>query len=499
MSVKDYIEKFKEHHFEFKHLTVLFIVLLCVQLVVSFINKASITNFLNKTQDWYQEDSAEKLANLTSTSLELIIESIAPNKIISTEEQSRLIQSFNIIFSQQMLQHNIEEICILVTKGESIYAIDEGSVLFDYFYKDSINTDEKKLFHNNAVNLYQDVRDELKRQEQIKTITYSDQVFHVFVPFVIRGEYVGAVYVKDKPNFSLITDQIISNYDETTIIYVSLILLGFIAMYFISSYTVKERNEAQQRLFEEHEENLKKQITFDKELTFTKRIYHAHHKAEKVMGFIKEDLRKLNRPDRMNEAKINDINNRMIKYSNFISRVIYDMKWYDPPLQTVRSSIYNTNLNDVLEFLVNNIFKRVSNIADSYSFNLKFDKNLPKVHINEFVVWEMFEPLIQNSIDHGGKDSLIITITTEYNENDGSSTITISDNGVGINEELLKVNEEGLKNIFLENVTTKHTELKKGGYGCYIAYQISKRCGWNLDAVNNPGGGCSFVIIIKHN
>lgn len=499
MNIKDYIEKFKEHHFEFKHLTVLFIVLLCVQLVVSFINKASITNFLNKTQDWYQEDSAEKLANLTSTSLELIIESIAPDKVISNEEQSRLIQSFNIIFSQQMLQHNIEEICILVTKGESIYAIDEGSVLFDFFFKDSIATKTYIVYHENAVGLYRKVRNELKREEQIKTITYSDQVFHVFVPFVIRGEYVGAVYLKDKPNFSLITDQIISNYDETTIIYVSLILLGFIAMYFISSYTVKERNEAQQKLFEEHEENLKKQITFNKELTFTKRIYHAHHKAEKVMGFIKEDLKKLNKPEKIDTVKANEIHNRVIKYSNFISRVIYDMKWYDPPVQTVRSSIYHTNLNDLLEFIVNNIFKRVANIADSYSFDLKFDSALPKVHINEFVIWELFEPLIQNSIEHGGKDSLVITITTEFDPNNNSSKITFCDNGIGISEELLNVNEDGIKSIFLENVTTKNTQLKKGGYGCYIAYQIAKRCGWSLDVKNNSGGGCSFIIFIKHN
>ena len=111
----------------------------------------------------------------------------------------------------------------------------------------------------------------------------------------------------------------------------------------------------------------------------------------------------------------------------------------------------------------------------------------------------MLEPLIQNSIDHGGKNSLVITIATKYNKEDSSSTITISDNGVGINKELLKVNDEGIKSIFLENVTTKNTELKKGGYGCYIAYQISKRCGWSLDAENNTGGGCSFVIFIKHN
>ena len=36
---------------------------------------------------------------------------------------------------------------------------------------------------------------------------------------------------------------------------------------------------------------LTKQITYEKELIFTKRIYHTHHKAEKIMGFIKEDLR----------------------------------------------------------------------------------------------------------------------------------------------------------------------------------------------------------------
>ena len=76
MSKKNVIEKFKEYHFEFKHLTVLFVVLFLFQLVISFINKASIRDFLSNTQEWYQQDSAEKLANLTTTSLELIVKQV---------------------------------------------------------------------------------------------------------------------------------------------------------------------------------------------------------------------------------------------------------------------------------------------------------------------------------------------------------------------------------------------------------------------------------------
>ena len=106
----------------------------------------------------------------------------------------------------------------------------------------------------------------------------------------MRGEYIGAVYMKNTPDFSFISNQVISNYDETSVIYLSLILLGLLAMYFISSYTVKERDDTQKMLFDEHETNLKKQINYEKELIFTKRIYHTHHKAEKIMGFIKEDL-----------------------------------------------------------------------------------------------------------------------------------------------------------------------------------------------------------------
>ena len=491
MAQKKILDRFREYHFEFKHLTVLFIVIFAFQLIISIVNKVSITNFLSSTQEWYQKDSAERLANLTTTSIELLLETINTQKVLTEEESKRITQSFDIIFSQQILQHNIEALCILVNKGDSVIAIDEGKVLYSYLIKEDLSAQVTKKSYNKAIALYMPIKNQLESQEQIQTILTDKKSYNIFVPFVLRGEVIGALYMKNSPDFSFITDQIISGYDETSVIYLSLILLGLLAMYFISSYTVKERDEAQKLLFDEHEENLKKQINYQKELVFTKRIYHTHHKAEKIMGFIKEDLRQLA------SGNIDEVKYRVAKYSNFISRVIYDMKWYDPPIQTIRSQLFQTNLNEVISFLVQHIFLRIAKKTNAFNINLALDESLPTVPVNEFVVWEILEPLIQNSIDHGGEQNLQITIATMYDSAKKKSIISISDNGKGISPELLRMEEDGRKYLFHENISTKNSDVPTIGYGCYIAYEISKRCGWSLDVDNLPNAGCEFVISIK--
>jgi len=492
MQKRNLFDKIKEYHFEFKHVTVLFIILFAFQLIISFINKAAVKSFLSTTQEWYQKDSAEEIANLTATSLELVLESIDPKNGISDEQKNKVIQSFDIIFSQQQLKHNVEELYVLVRHGEEIFAIDDGKSFYNFVLSRSkVNqyNDDRKIA---VTEMYNKIENELRTNEQIKSILTNTKTFNIFVPFVLRGEYIGAVYMKNTPDFSFISNQVISNYDETSVIYLSLILLGLLAMYFISSYTVKERDATQKMLFDEHEFNLKKQINYEKELTFTKRIYHTHHKAEKIMGFIKEDLRVLS-PD-----NINDIKYRVSKYSNFISRVIYDMKWYDPPIQTIRSQIFQTNLNEVIKFIVENIFSRITTKSNTYEIKLETDPKLPAVPINEFVVWEILEPLIQNSIDHGGEKGIIISCKTKFDEAVKQSYIVIEDNGKGIDNELLKKNQIGIKNIFIENTTTKKSGLQNSGYGCYIAYEISKRCGWDIDAENLTIGGCRFTITINN-
>lgn len=473
--------------FQLRHLMVLFTVLILFQIIMTTTHKMSLQDLLDKTQDWYQKDSAEKLANLAATSLELLMETNYPVKISSPEQTRKTIQAFNIILSQQLLQNSVEDLCLIVPLGNELYAIDNGRDLYEFMNRNLKRGKGLSGRHRDALVKYMLLKDQLQKTEKILTIKEGKQTFHVFVPFVPKGEFLGALYMRNKPDFSFITYEMISSYEETAVIFVALILFGLLTMFFISTYTLRERDKAGQLLFEERAKNVAEKINHEKEALFTKRIYHTHHKAEKIMGFIKEDLRTLN------ENNIQDVKNKIVKYSNFVSRVIYDMKWYDPPLQTIRNPIFKTDLNGVIRFIIPNIFQRVTKELKSHQFVLDLDETLPPVPINEFVVWEVIEPLIQNSIEHSGVKDITITLATEYDENKKQGKIIISDNGVGVEENLLEIGEGGVKKIFQENTSTKSAH-PNSGYGCYLAYEISRRCNWKLDAVNNPAGGCRFIL-----
>lgn len=483
-------ESLRAYHFEIRHLTILLAVLIIFQLAVSFVHRRSIQEFLVDTQSWYQQDSAERLANLTTMSLEVLLESGSPKRPLGDSDRRTIVQNFNIIFSQQLLHQDVQELCLIVESTDSALAIDDGREFYSFAFENKTPVLRTTGAHARALQLYHDLRSEIRLTEQIRTVVENGQVFHTFVPFVPRGEYVGAIYMKNAPDFSFITRELISGYSQTTVTYLALILFGLMAMYYVSSYTVRERNKAQQLLFEEQKVHLAEQIRYQNELLFTKRIYHTHHKAEKIMGFIKEDLRDLT-AETMEAVKY-----RVTRYSNFIARVIYDMKWYDPPLQTIRSPIFSTNINEVIRFIVDNTFKRVVRSENELRFVLELDDRLPMLPLNEFVVWEVVEPIIQNSLDHAGGGNTEVIIHTFYDENTKTGTITVGDRGKGIEPWLLERSEDGTKKIFKENISTKNTGSQQhSGYGCYLAYEIAKqRCGWKMDAENLPGGGCQFTI-----
>ena len=485
--------KFSKYRFEIKHITIFFTVLIFFQIIMVFVQKASLNDFLSQTQNWYKRYSAERLAIITSTSMELLFENLFLEKSVSQLEASKIIYSFNVIFKQQLIQKAVDDICLLLIKDRRLYVIDSGQKLESYLKGTLAPYDENSNVHNKAVNLFLSVKEKMRSSEVIYSTVDNQETFNILVPFVPDGEYLGVMYLKITPDFSFLTEEISANFDKVSLVYSTLIFIGLIAIFFVSSQAVKERNEAQAKLFEEHKETLRHQIRFEKENLFTKRIYHTHHKAEKIMGFIKNDIRQL-KPENLEEVK-----ERVITYSNFISRIIYDMKWYDQEINTIINPMFNTDINKVIRFLLKFVFLRISSKNDMFRFEIDLDESLPAVHVNEFVVWEILEPLIQNSIDHGNKKHIRISITTKYDKNENISHVCISDNGVGIRKELLVTGEKGIKKIFLENETTKNYAGVNSGYGCYIAYQMAvERCGWELNAENLPDEGCAFTIKIKN-
>ncbi|MBU0475105.1 MAG: ATP-binding protein [Bacteroidetes bacterium] len=490
--LKNRIENnYHKYRLELRHITVLAFILISFQVILTLVQRSSFHELITETQHWYQRNSAERLANSNSTALELLIENMGTLETRSSADIQQIIQSFNIILTQQILEQNIEDVAIFVIQNGKIISIDEGIELFNFLEKQII-ADSSNSRHANGVALFKDNYTKINNEERIISFLRDASIFEVLVPLAPNGELIGAFYMKNIPDFSRITSELLTSYNQIAIIYVSLILLGLLTMYYISSYTMKERDIANQKLFDEQQKHLKEQIEHEKETLFTKRIYHTHHKAEKVMGFIKDDLRNLS------TENINETKQKVTKYANFVARAIYDMKWYDPPLQTIRNQLFNTDINEAIRFIVDNIFLRISSKIEKINFNLNLDPNIPRIKINEFVVWEIIEPLVQNSIDHAPDYSIIISITTKFLKETNETLILIEDDGKGILQSLLETNEIGLQKIFMENITTKKVVERSAGYGCYIAHQLAtKRCGWNLTS-ENLEKGCRFTIRMKN-
>jgi len=487
-----FFRKLKDIRFGWKHILVIFMTLVLFQVVVSRLQQNTLKDLLSDTMDWYKKNSAEQIGNLTTTSLELLLESdpLGVNQEAVNREKN-ITHALNSILKQPLMKRNVEEMCVILPYKNTFIAMDLGQALYGYFYKHEVSDTLINPAYDKAVAMYAGIHNSMLESELITSFQERQNIFYVYVPLAPYGEYSGAVYLKIHPDVSFISQQILTSFNRTVLIFSSLILTGLLVMFFLSTYTMRERDEARELLYREREEHLHEHIAQQKEHLFTKRIYHTHHKAEKIMGFINEDL------DNVDETNIKEIKYRMSKYANFISRVIYDMKWYNPPIQTIRNPVFKTNLNELLKFIIDNIFLRISYPVKNIKFNYNFDDSLPNISVNEFVIWEIIEPLIQNAIDHSDTDVIKITITTKYNPGKGISTLTIDDKGKGIPAQLLVVNESGVKNIFLENISTKE-EGENSGYGCYLAHEISKRCGWELDADNNENGGGRITLIIKH-
>jgi hypothetical protein len=431
---------------------------------------------------------------VTTTNAELLFEQQQRLRAQKVSTEINISHSMNVIFKQQLIHRSVDDICLILLKNHMIYIIDSGQKLSAFFNGTLVPYEGENIAqHHSGVQFFLSVRDEMRRSEKIISAVTFEKTFDVIVPFVPDGEYIGVLYMQITPDFSFLTSEIQSSFDRVSISFSALILVGLIAIFIVSSRAVRERNKVQEELFIEHEQNLERQIRLEKESLFTKRIYHIHHKAEKIMGFIKDDVRK------MKVRNLGELKKRVITYSNFISRIIYDMKWYDQDINTIVNPMFLTNINSVIEFIVKHVFLRLSSKNEMFEFKLDLDPSLPLIRVNEFIVWEILEPLIQNSIDHCGVSFVTIKIKTIFNRKEKISYIYISDNGKGIVPELLEPGSRGIKKLFLERETTKKHLESHSGYGCYIAHQLAVgKCGWQVDVENLPEGGCKFILIYKN-
>ena len=476
---------------DFRLLLLLLVLIIGAQLVLAFYSKNAFHSFLVNTQEWYQNFSAKRIANLTSTSLELLVETQLTQKQVEESQKNKLIKSFDIIFSQHIMEKNAEEICLFIYYKNKFIPVDDGQALFSIITDENLSNYNSDRY-NSAQKLFDSIRENLIQSEKIQVVVKNEKDFNIFVPFAPNGEFLGALYMKAIPNFNPISREFINSYNDVALIYILLVSGGLILIYIVFSYTLNEKEKAQETAYREHEKLVEERVEREKENTFTRRIYHAYHKAEKVIGFINLDL------EILKSQNVDEIKNRVRKYSNFIGRVIYDMKYYDPPIHSIINPIFQTDINEVCKFIIDNLFLRIYKTSQMFTFKYDFDPALPIINVNEYIIWEVVEPILQNSITHNSDRQIVISVSTKFDKEARKISLLISDDGKGIAPELLEKNSEGIQNIFLESVSTKNFTDGQYGFGCFIAYTLAvKYCGWNMSVQNISPKGCMFVVEIS--
>jgi len=481
----------KLFHFEIYHFFIILIIVVVSQTLIPIINNYNTEKLISRVMDYYRWDVAERMADQTTSAMELLFQRVleTPNPQIGLEKAT--IEAIDFIIFQQNLQRSIDDFAIILGKGKNIRFYSAGAELFNAVVKNKTPTSDTAVFDTATKQWYTTVSRQLFTDEATQYKSEKGTIFYFLVPFSLKGEVVGAVYMKINPELGVIESAFIRSFRQTGALFSILIFMGLLAMFVMTNYLKNERDAAQELLYKKREKKLTLDIESRKENMFVRRIYHAHHKMEKIIGFIKQDIQKLpEEVDSENRTKIN-------KYINFIGRVIYDMKTINPPLSVIRSPNFRTDINEVLNFIIQHIFRRVYKEGQQYQFVVDCEAELPQINVNEFVVWEILEPLINNAVQHNNAKKAIVTITSSYDQEKGEIHIQIKDNGLGIDESLLAFDENGVKKLFLEHSTTQKA-LTNSGYGCYIAYENCKRCGWTLDATNYPGGAVVSIIVPTH-
>lgn len=261
-------QRFESYHFEIQHILVLFIVVVVFQTALSFINSQSTHQIFQQAMEYYRRDSAERVADLTTTSLELLIEHARTENASRGENRLSTIQSFDKLLSQQMLQRNIDEVYLLVGHGDEVVALREGTEIYDlYLDHDSILNIENQPASADAISYYNEHFHSLLVDEQIISSLEGNNTFHVLVPFYDKGEIAGAAYMRVTPDVAGFLTLIESAYSQSGVLFTGLILIGFLAMFFIYSYTAQERDEVQHQLFDQRSKQLREQVEHQKELS----------------------------------------------------------------------------------------------------------------------------------------------------------------------------------------------------------------------------------------
>ena len=225
-----------EFQFGIRHIILIFIFTISFIAISTYINNLSKNKLFDKTAEIYRQNSIENLADLSTTSLELLLEQIIRNPDQYSESKQNTIHGFDMILSQQALRENIKEICVFIIHNQQVYAIDNGQDLYAYYLEGMLPPEIKQREHLAAIGNYLSVEKQISEAQIIISFIDEEHVFQVIVPIILEGESAGALYMRIGVDYRSLIKEISIGYSNISAIFSALIILGLLSMFYLSLY-----------------------------------------------------------------------------------------------------------------------------------------------------------------------------------------------------------------------------------------------------------------------
>jgi len=143
---------------------------------------------------------------------------------------------------------------------------------------------------------------------------------------------------------------------------------------------------------------------------------------------------------------------------------------------------------DLCAFLESELyFIKTQNRFDNVDFEMDLDENLPLITADKSQIQQALLNFLNNAADATAVNTgrRLITIITSYIKESESISISVKDNGVGLDE-------DSIDSVFKQHFTTKD---QGHGFGLLAVKRVIKCHAGKVMAENNPDGGAKFSII----
>ncbi len=208
------------------------------------------------------------------------------------------------------------------------------------------------------------------------------------------------------------------------------------------------------------------------------------HEINNPLGVIQGYTQLLLRGEKPDSQKQHDLQ-VILKHARNCKAIVEDLLHFARRSAPEKSEI---NIHEVIDDVL--VFVRHRAKTEKIHIETRYDENVIPMYMDEKKIKQVLVNLVMNA-RHAVGDNGNITISTGYDDKKRHVTVSVADDGYGIDEKYLD-------RIFDPFFTTKSTG-EGTGLGLAVSYGIIKNHGGEIRVSSEPGKGSVFTLILPVN